>query len=157
MELREIRQLIKMVESSDIGELEIVEDGKKLRISKNGKYSSENVYAINPQMYQAPMVAPVPAAVSAAGGQTAEPAVPETKYKEIRSPMVGTFYRAPSPDSDPYVEAGQNIEVGQVLCIVEAMKLMNEIEAEISGKIAKIMVENAQPVEFNQVLFLIEG
>ena len=81
---------------------------------------------------------------------------PSTEYQEVRSPMVGTFYRAPSPESDPYVETGTNVEVGQTLCIVEAMKLMNEIESEFSGKIAKILVENAQPVEYNQVLFLIE-
>jgi acetyl-CoA carboxylase biotin carboxyl carrier protein len=79
-----------------------------------------------------------------------------SEFLEVRSPMVGTFYRSPAPDADAYVEVGQNITVGQTLCIIEAMKLMNEIESEFAGKIAKIIVENAQPVEYNQVLFLIE-
>ncbi|HQV31530.1 MAG TPA: acetyl-CoA carboxylase biotin carboxyl carrier protein, partial [Calditrichia bacterium] len=77
-------------------------------------------------------------------------------YNEVRSPMVGTFYRSPSPDADPYVEVGDTVSTGNPLCIIEAMKLMNEIESEFSGKIAKILVENGQPVEYNQVLFLIE-
>ncbi|MCB0296952.1 MAG: acetyl-CoA carboxylase biotin carboxyl carrier protein, partial [Calditrichaeota bacterium] len=78
------------------------------------------------------------------------------KYLEVRSPMVGTFYRSPAPDADPYVEVGDTVSAGDTVCIIEAMKLMNEIETEVTGRIAKIMVENAQPVEFNQVLFLIE-
>ena len=77
-------------------------------------------------------------------------------YTEVRSPMVGTFYRSPAPDAEPYVEIGKNVEEGQTLCIIEAMKLMNEIESDYSGKVIKIMVENAQPVEYNQVLFLLE-
>ena len=97
-------------------------------------------------------MAAAPAATPAA---KPEDAVPDNVV-EVHSPMVGTFYRAPSPDADPYVEVGQSVSVGQTLCIVEAMKLMNEIEAEISGKIVKILVENAQPVEYNQPLFLIE-
>jgi acetyl-CoA carboxylase biotin carboxyl carrier protein len=160
MNIREIRQLIKLVESSDIGELEIVEEGKKLRISKNNKHESKSIMAINPPMvnYSASLPAAPPASPLPV---SAEPAPAEdtsigSKYHEVRSPMVGTFYRAPSPDADPYVEVGQIVNTGQTLCIVEAMKLMNEIESDFSGKIAKIMVENAQPVEFNQVLFLIE-
>lgn len=160
MNLKEIRQLIKLVESSDIGELEIMEDGKKLRISKNGKYNLEHMVNMNPALFQPPPTMPVaPQTSSTQSGETAvEPAVQakETSYLEVRSPMVGTFYRAPSPDSDPYIEVGQNVEIGQTLCIVEAMKLMNEIESEYTGKIVDILVENAQPVEFNQVLFLIE-
>jgi acetyl-CoA carboxylase biotin carboxyl carrier protein len=85
-----------------------------------------------------------------------EPAPPPKKYKEIRSPMVGTFYRAPSPEANPYVQVGDYITKGKVLCIIEAMKLMNEIESDVEGKIVKIMVENAQPVEYDQVLFLVE-
>jgi len=159
MNLREIRQLIKLVESSDIGELEIMEDGKKLKISKNGKNSLENVFSANPALFQGPTAIPAaPLVSSTAVAETPSPAVKakETKYQEVKSPMVGTFYRAPSPDSDPYIEVGQNIQVGETLCIVEAMKLMNEIESEYSGKIVEILVENAQPVEFNQVLFLLD-
>ncbi len=158
MNLKEIRQLIKLVESSDIGELEIMEDGKKLRISKNGKHSTDNLFTVNPQMYQPPIATPppMPAVTPDQATDTKDVPAPEIQYQEVRSPMVGTYYRAPSPDSDPYVEVGQSVEVGQTLCIVEAMKLMNEIESEYSGKIVKILVENAQPVEFNQVLFYIE-
>jgi len=159
MDIKDIRQLIKLVESSEIGELEIVEEGKKLRISKNSKFGSNGVMTMNPPaMNYSAAVPAVPQATAPAVG--AEAPVAETaagpEYQEIRSPMVGTFYRSPSPEADAYVEVGQNVESGQTLCIVEAMKLMNEIESDFSGKIAKIMVENAQPVEFNQVLFLLE-
>lgn len=158
MNLKEIRQLIKLVEGSDIGELEIMEDGKKLRISKNGKHAADGVIAVSPQMYQSPVAVPppTPGPTPAATSEAMDVSAAEAQYQEVRSPMVGTFYRAPSPDSDPYVEVGQSVEVGQTLCIVEAMKLMNEIESEYSGKIVKILVDNAQPVEFNQVLFYIE-
>ena len=157
MNIREIRQLIKLVESSEIGELEIVEEGKKLRISKNSKFESNGMMAMNPAVMN--YAAPVPAAPQVAApaeAVTAEDSSTDSEYQELRSPMVGTFYRAPSPEAEAYVEVGQNVDTGQTLCIVEAMKLMNEIESDFSGKIVKIMVENAQPVEFNQVLFLIE-
>ena len=97
--------------------------------------------------------APGPAAGSA---QTPHSGKPDVKYHEVRSPIVGTFYRAPAPDAEPYVEIGQNVSVGSVLCIVEAMKLMNEIDSDVSGRLAQILVENGKPVEYNQVLFLIE-
>jgi len=115
---------------------------------KNGVFQPAEVQVIQPAMAATPVAASAPAVRET-------PAEPEN-VTEIRSPMVGTFYRAPSPDADSYVENGDTVSVGQNLCIVEAMKLMNEIESEISGKIVKIMVENAQPVEYNQVLFLIE-
>ena len=148
MEIKEIRQLIRLVESAGISEIEIEEDGRKLRISKNNIHSAEAV-VMNP----APMMSyhQPPAMVPTA---PAEPAVNE--YHEVRSPMVGTFYRSPAPDADPYIEVGKTVSAGQTLCIIEAMKLMNEIESDFSGKVAKIVVENAQPVEYNQVLFLIE-
>ncbi|MCK5032151.1 MAG: acetyl-CoA carboxylase biotin carboxyl carrier protein [Calditrichia bacterium] len=157
MNIREIRQLIKLVENSEIGELEIVEEGKKLRISKNSKNDSNGVMAMNPAVmnYAAP-VAAVPQVAAPADAATAEEPSAASEYQELRSPMVGTFYRAPSPEADAYVDVGQNVDTGQTLCIIEAMKLMNEIESDFSGKVVKIMVENAQPVEFNQVLFLIE-
>lgn len=162
MDLKEIRQLIKIVESSEIGELEIKEDNLKIRISK--EKNSQNSHAgYIPQFINYPSSAPQESPGASAPVAKQDTAAPEKpaesaagNYLEIRSPMVGTFYRAPSPESDPYVEVGQNVNIGQTLCIVEAMKLMNEIESEFSGKIAKILVENAQPVEYNQVLFLIE-
>ncbi len=160
MDLREIRQLIKIVESSNIHEFELEEEGTKLRISKAVPADTAIAYSVPPAQ-QMPIAAPVQTGVSAAPTAAETPvAADETEADknlyEIRSPMVGTFYRAPSPDADAYVEIGSQVAVGQTLCIVEAMKLMNEIEADVSGKVVKIMVENAQPVEYNQVLFLIE-
>jgi len=164
MELKEIRQLIKLVEQADIGELEIVEDGRKVRISKNSKTANETVF-VNSQPWQTYTPTPVnpPPASPSIVPQTIEQEKTESEsevaasaYYEIRSPMVGTFYRAPSPDADPYVELGQYVNVGQTLCIIEAMKLMNELESDYAGKIVKILVENTQPVEYNQPLFLIE-
>ncbi len=166
MELKDIRQLIKIVEKADIGELEIVEDGNKLRISKNGRSTSENIIYSAPQAHtlsnasgpipqnQVPLPTVLVPSKSDADTSAEDGSVGD--YLEVKSPMVGTFYRSPSPDADAYVEVGQTVNVGQTTCIIEAMKLMNEIESEFSGKIAKIMVENAQPVEYNQTLFLIE-
>lgn len=160
MDIREIRQLLKMVEGSDISELEIEEDGKKLRITKKVSGNGDIQY-----IQAAPQTVPVTAPAPVNSAAVAEPSpvqpeasvpAPQTDLYEVKSPMVGTFYRAPSPDADPYVEVGQSVTVGQTLCIVEAMKLMNEIESEVNGKIVDIFVENAQPVEYNQVLFTIQ-
>jgi len=158
MDLNNIRRLVKLVEKSDIEELELQEEGFQIRITK-GKSVVANPAVMMPPH---PLPHPVPTA-------TAHPEAPvhETKVEsdsgevldnalEICSPMVGTFYRAPSPDAEPYVREGDVIQPGKVLCIVEAMKLMNEIESEVSGKILKILVENAQPVEYNQPLFIVE-
>lgn len=159
MELKEIRQIIKMVESSNINEFELEENGTKIRIIKNTDKNASSVSDV--QVVATPTIQPQIVPKSKTDDNDI-PADTETENKsadnivEVRSPMVGTFYRAPSPDADPYVEIGQSVSVGQTLCIVEAMKLMNEIECEISGKIVKILVENAQPVEYNQPLFLIE-
>ena len=167
MEIKEIRQLIKLVESADISEIEIEEEGKKVRISKNSQHSAETI-VMNPGPMM-PYPAQPPAVAAPAAGQNlpapaplegsvapASAEAPSSEFHEVRSPMVGTFYRSPAPDADAYVEVGQSITVGQTLCIIEAMKLMNEIESDFAGKVAEILVENAQPVEYNQVLFLIE-
>lgn len=167
MEIKEIRQLIKLVESANISEIEIEEEGKKVRISKNSQHTAESI-VMNPASMmsypqQTPALVPPPVGhdvpVPASADEVSAPASTEPaagEFHEVRSPMVGTFYRSPAPDADSYVEVGHSITVGQTLCIIEAMKLMNEIESEYAGKIAKILVENAQPVEYNQVLFLIE-
>jgi len=162
MEIKEIRQLIKLVENAEITEFEIEEEGRKLRISKNSKHSTGAV-VMNPAYHQqAPAASTAPLGFghltehSASETAPAQAEITVSEYYEVRSPMVGTFYRSPAPDADPYIEVGQTVEIGQTLCIIEAMKLMNEIESDFSGKIAKIIVENAQPVEYNQVLFLIE-
>ena len=162
MDLKDIRQIIKIVESSNISEFELEEDGIKVKIKKNSVASAVQVSDV--QVVAAPAPQPVVQAQPKAVAVENTIPVPEPKEEsmasdnvtEVRSPMVGTFYRAPSPDADAYVEIGQSVSVGQTLCIVEAMKLMNEIEAEIGGKIVKILVDNAQPVEYNQPLFLIE-
>jgi len=163
MKLDEIKKLIKIVEKSDIGEIEIVEEGKKIRITKsqniatysNGQNGSSTIYAVPQTIVNPPAGSTeTPAPATAATDEAAK--VDADKYVEVRSPIVGTFYRAPSPDADPFVEVGDIVNPGQTLCIVEAMKLMNEIQAEVSGRVAEILVENAQPVEYNQVLFRIE-
>jgi oxaloacetate decarboxylase alpha subunit len=142
-ELSELRRLIRLVQRTGIGELEISSGGRTVRISAQGV---SHAAAIAP--HAAGQMAREPAT------QTASPEV--ENLVAITSPMVGTFYRAPAPDADPYVEVGTNVEVGQTVCIIEAMKLMNEIESESKGRIVRILVENAQPVEFGQKLFLID-
>jgi acetyl-CoA carboxylase biotin carboxyl carrier protein len=153
MDLAFVKEVLKLVEESSVNEIELEEEGKRVRITKNANNAGifqPMPQAIIPQQY----TAPVPAALQAAP----EPAqAADKKYHEVKSPIVGTFYRAPAPDASNYVEVGQQIEEGTVLCIVEAMKLMNEIESDGAGKIAKICVENGKPVEYNQVLFLIEA
>jgi len=167
MDIQEIRRLIKIVEKSDIGEIEIIEEGHKIRITKNAHSANVVMGGANgtpaPVYYSPPVNALPPGGataaaepVSAEAEEKKEEAFDADKYVEVRSPMVGTFYRAPSPDADPYVEVGDSVRNGQTLCIIEAMKLMNEIQAETGGKISKILVENAQPVEYNQVLFIVE-
>lgn len=155
MDLAYLKKLVRIVENSTVDEIEIKEEGLHVRVSKKGTHPVAHVPLNSPPPSTVVSAPPqikteVPAAVPPAPVQT------ESKYVEVRSPIVGTFYRAPAPDADPYVEVGQIVQPKQVLCIVEAMKLMNEIESEVSGRIVKILVENAQPVEYNQVLFLIE-
>jgi acetyl-CoA carboxylase biotin carboxyl carrier protein len=162
-DLNYIKKLIKIIETGDINEIEIEEEGTRLKVvkSKPAEYHQPQVisYSQPPAMQQS-------GGVSAAAAQT-DTALVRTEEKketsasgkqliEVHSPIVGTFYRAPSPNADPYVQVGQQISKGTILCIVEAMKLMNEIESEYEGKIVKMMVENGQPVEYNQVLFLVE-
>lgn len=149
-----IKSLIRLVEESEIESLEVSSWGRKVRItqkmqaSSNGQGSAANlVVAPAPAPAPAPQVSAEPSAPSADNS---------SNLVEVTSPMVGTFYRAPSPDADPYVSPNEKITQGQVICIVEAMKLMNEIESEVSGRMVRILVENAQPVEFGQVLFLID-
>ena len=149
--LAEIRQLIRLVQRTGIGELEVSSGGRTVRIA------AQPHLPVNAGFSPAAAFAPAREGPAAAGAGTA-PSVPQVteNLAVITSPMVGTFYRAPAPDADPYVESGDMVEVGQTVCIVEAMKLMNEIESEHRGRVVKILVENAQPVEFGQKLFLIE-
>jgi acetyl-CoA carboxylase biotin carboxyl carrier protein len=154
MDLAYVKKVIKLIEKSDVDEIEIEEEGKKIRVAKHKN---------SQPMYVAQMGSPAQqtsaGSTSAPAAETSpaqQPAKPEVKYHEVRSPIVGTFYRAPAPDAENYVESGQSVSVGAVLCIVEAMKLMNEIESDVNGKVTQILVENGKPVEYNQILFLIE-
>ena len=149
--LHELKRLIRLVQSTGIGELELNAGGRSVRISASPANGGHAIVAPGPRAIGAAAApaAPAPAAPAA-------PPEPAVNQKAVVSPMVGTFYRAPAPDADPFIEIGDVVEVGQTVCIIEAMKLMNEIEAETKGRVAKILVENAQPVEFGQKLFLID-
>ena len=153
MDLAFVKKVLKLVEESNVNEIELEEKGVRVRITK----SANNVGVLH-QMTPAMMPPQLPAATASTPQPAPEAApIPEKKYHEVKSPIVGTFYRAPAPDASNYVEVGQTVEEGTVLCIVEAMKLMNEIESDSSGKVVKICVENGKPVEYNQVLFLVEA
>lgn len=150
MDLRKLKKLIDLVEDSGIAELEITEGEEKVRISRYGQAPQMMQYAPQPQMMSAPtQQANLPVAAAAAE----EPAQPEGHI--VKSPMVGTLYRASSPDAKAFVEVGQSVSAGDTLCIIEAMKLLNEIEADQSGVIKAILVENGQPVEYGEPLFII--
>lgn len=156
MDLNYIRNLVQLLSESNVDEIEIEENGKKIRIAKaKNNFVSPSVF---PQQFFTPPTS-FPTTQDAKRETEPAPSVPLTaspKTKEIRSPIVGTFYRFPAPDADPYVQVGEMVHIGTVLCIIEAMKLMNEIESDVEGKIVKILVENGKPVEFNQPLFLVE-
>ena len=149
--LTEVRQLIRLVQRTGIGELEVSSGDRTVRIAAQSCFPANT--GLPPAAVYTPALERL--AVAAAGTAPSAPQGTEN-LAVITSPMVGTFYRAPAPDADPYVELGDMVEVGQTVCIVEAMKLMNEIESEHRGRVVKILVENAQPVEFGQKLFLIE-
>lgn len=151
MDLRKLKKLIDLVEDSGISELEITEGEEKVRISRYGQAPQMMHYAQPQQMMSVPtQQVNLPAAAPA---EAAEPAQPEGHI--VKSPMVGTFYRASSPDAKSFVEVGQNVAAGDTLCIIEAMKLLNEIEADQSGIIKAILIENGQPVEYGEPLFII--
>lgn len=151
MDIRKIKKLIELVEESGISELEISEGEESVRISRNSPVSAAPVqYAAAP----APVAAAPVAAAAPAAAVEAAPAAPAGH--QVLSPMVGTFYGAPSPDAKPFVKVGQSVTAGETLCIVEAMKMMNQIEADKSGVVTAILVEDGQPVEFDQALVIIE-
>jgi oxaloacetate decarboxylase alpha subunit len=151
-EMLELRQLIRLVQRTGIGELEVSSGGRSVRIS--AMPSAQGSWVSAPAS-ERPATEPGSAAAGAPGN-AAVAAAPPSNLKPITSPMVGTFYRAPAPDADPFVEPGDVVEAGQTVCVIEAMKLMNEIEAEFRGKVVQVLVENAQPVEFGQKLFLVD-
>jgi acetyl-CoA carboxylase biotin carboxyl carrier protein len=150
LDLKEIRAVLKLIRETDVEEIEVEQDGRRIRIRRRGLVQVAQPAAgaaVSPPAVQtAPTAAPAPGL-----------AAPDTAHLvTVESPMIGTFYRAPAPGADPYVREGDKIEKGTVLCIIEAMKLMNEIESEVSGRLHSILVENGHPVEYGQALFLVE-
>lgn len=150
-----IERLIKALDDSSVDSLEIERGGTKVRLAKTPPVSAAPVAMAAAPVAAAPAPA-APAAAPAPSAPSAEPAAPASNLIDVTSPMVGTFYRAPAPDAPSYVEVGARIGEGDTLCIIEAMKLMNELESEVSGTIAEICIENAQPVEYGQVLFRVD-
>ena len=150
MNIKELKELIALMNENQLVEIELEKEGSKIRLRKAGaELSAEGIVAAE-RILSTRSSSPGNAPVS-----VSEPS-PKPTGLEIKSPMVGTFYRAPAPEAPPFVQVGQEVEPGQVLCIIEAMKLMNEIKSETRGRIVQIPVENGQPVEFGQVLFLVE-
>ena len=150
MDIRKVKKLIELLEESDIAELEIHEGEESVRISRVTQTATQMVAA-------APMAAPVAAAPAAPAAVTETPAgEPEISGHKVISPMVGTFYRSASPGSSPFVEVGQSVSVGDTLCIIEAMKLLNQIEADKAGTVKAILADNGEPIEYGQTLFVIE-
>lgn len=153
MDIRKVKKLIELLEESGIDELEIREGEESVRITRNS-HTPNNQHM--PQAYYAPApAAPAPAPAAAEAASSAEPANKKPAGHAVCSPMVGTFYRSPSPEAASFVEVGKEVKAGDVLCIIEAMKMMNQIEADKSGTIGAILVENGEPVEFDQPLFSI--
>lgn len=149
MDIRKIKKLIELVEESGISELEITEGEESVRINRySSQIAQPAVYNVAPQPAVAPVVAPVAAAPVAEE--------PKVTGHTVRSPMVGTFYRSPSPDAPFFIEEGQRVNVGDTLCIIEAMKMMNQIEADKAGTVSRVLVEDGQPIEFDEPLFIIE-
>jgi len=153
MNLKEIKEIIALMNENNLGEIEIERDGLKLKLKKTALEA-----AIQAPIHYAVESLPTPR-VAVSSAPSSEPVKVEASSKttkDIKSPMVGTFYRSPSPEAAVFVEVGQTVEIGQVVCIVEAMKLMNEIKSEIRGKVVEVAVSNSEPVEFGQTLFVVE-
>lgn len=149
-ELDDLRHLIDLVQDTGIGEIELNSNGRSVRISATPSGGGTWVASAAAPGRAAAAAGPAPVLAPAPAAE------PVSNQKAVTSPMVGTFYRSPAPDADPFVEVGDIIEIGQTVCIIEAMKLMNEIEAEVKGRVVQILVDNAQAVEFGQKLFLVE-
>jgi acetyl-CoA carboxylase biotin carboxyl carrier protein len=151
MNLKEIKEILALMNENNLNEIEIERDGLKLKLKK----SQEGV-VMGAGTHYAVESLPAPKAVPVAVAPVAGAIDSSKNSKDIKSPMVGTFYRSPSPEAESFVEVGQTVEIGQVVCIVEAMKLMNEIKSEVRGKISEVAVQNAEPVEFGQTLFIVD-
>lgn len=163
MDIRKVKKLIELLEESNLTEIEIVEGEESVRLSRASTSAQPVSYMLPPQMsgaaYSPPAATPAPAPAPASAPQAASAAAPVADDMPegdiLRSPMVGTYYASPSPDADPFVSLGQKVSEGETLCIIEAMKMFNQIEAESSGTVVAILAESGQPVEFDQPLFVI--
>lgn len=149
MDIRKIKKLIEVIEDSDVAELEISTNNETIRIARFGS----GAIAVAPS---APTPAPAAIPAETVATATCAPAAESSKGTQVRAPMVGTFYRSPSPEAAAFVEVGQTVAAGQTLCIIEAMKMLNQIESPVSGVVREVLVENEQPVEFDEALFVIE-
>ncbi|KAA9346188.1 acetyl-CoA carboxylase biotin carboxyl carrier protein [Adhaeribacter soli] len=160
MKAKELQELIDFIAKSGLNKVNIETEEFKLNITRDAsqKVSYVAAPAASPAVASAPapQAAPAPAAAPQAAPSAAAPAAANGNYQTIKAPMIGTFYRSSSPENPPFVNVGDEVKKGQVICIIEAMKLFNEIEAEVSGKIVKVMVDNASPVEYDQPLFMID-
>lgn len=154
MDIRKLRSLIEPVESSGIAELEISEGEESVRISRYGQ-ASQAPAAVPQASYLPTPAEPDKTEASGSNTEISKPREPELEGHVIRAPMVGTFYRSPSPEAKPFVEIGDKIQANETLCIIEAMKMLNQIHCDVAGEVADILVENGQPVEFDQPLFVI--
>jgi acetyl-CoA carboxylase biotin carboxyl carrier protein len=151
MNLKELKELIELMNDNGLTELEVEREGMTIKLKR-----SSDTGSVHPVAYSIPTIPAASVARPAVEAPAAAPAAVVSNLKDVKSPMVGTFYRAPSPEAAPFVEIGQTVEVGQVVCIVEAMKLMNEIKSDVRGKVLEICVDNTEPVEFGQVLFRVD-
>ncbi len=154
MDLNYIKKLVKLVEESNISEIEVEQNDSRIKVTKNAIQTSYSPVIQTGAYIPAPSEANQTAQPKTT--EPAKPAAPAANMHEVKSPIVGTFYRASNPESEPFVKVGDTVTSGQTLCIIEAMKLMNEIESDVSGTIVKILVENGRAVEYNQPLFVIE-
>jgi len=153
VDIRKVKKLIELLEESSLTEMEIVEGEESVRLSRGGSFG-QHLMQQGPPVSQPMAAAPAPSQpVAAESGAPAEAAIPEGEV--VRAPMVGTFYASPSPDAGPFVSMGQKVTEGETMCIIEAMKMFNQIEADVSGTVVAVLVENGQPVEFDQALFVI--
>src|ERR1700748_814741 len=158
MDIKQIQDLIRFVSKSGVNEVSIEQNDFKITIKTNQAptYVTANVPSAQPGFEQAPVAAGITPATSTEAPQNIAPVADTSKYITIKSPMIGTFYRSSTPEKPMFVNVGDEIKPGSVLCIIEAMKLFNEIESEVSGRIVKVLVDNASPVEYDQPLFLVE-
>jgi acetyl-CoA carboxylase biotin carboxyl carrier protein len=151
MDIRKVKKLIELLEESGISEIEISEGEESVRISRYPKPGT-----VTTTVAPAAVAAPPPAPAAATAAAPAEPAAPPVRGQQVTAPMVGTFYSGPAPGAKPFVEIGTEVKPGDTLCVIEAMKMMNQIESEFAGRVVSILVENGNPVEFGQPLFVIE-